>query len=189
MIGVVGVLILLGTGWVIGRYVFINTQSASAQANQEKELIATPENLLYLGLNFKEMNMDDSQRTRLITKDQALTIAYEGEPNLKKIVRFSTRLGMIQSDTQEILRLVRPVWLITFHGIESVSLGPKEAAHYTSEEYTVVIDAQKGEFLLGFPLFDVTPQVLPNSPTIVPDKLITPTPMIGNPEIPPTATP
>jgi len=163
LVRIVGVLILLAISGGIGYILIINTPSVSTQVSQNNELIATPENLKNLGLNFKEMSVVDPQRSRLITKDQAVIIAYQSEPNLKNAVRFSARLGMIQSDTQVVLKNVRPVWLITFHGIESTSSGPPGSPHSVSDEYTVVIDAQKGEYLFAFPLFDITPQPLTTS--------------------------
>jgi len=157
IISAVGIVILLGISLVIGYSVFNHAHSEPTQVSQNNELIATPENLKSLGLNFKEMSLDDPQRTGLITKDQALSTAYQGEERLKNALRYSSHLGMIQSDNQEVIKLARPVWLITFHGIESISSGPPGSAHYRSDVYTVVIDAQKGEYLFAFPIFDLTP--------------------------------
>jgi len=167
---IIGLLIVaviaLGIGLLMAH--LVTTHGASAQVEQ-KYLAATPQNLEALGLSFIQVNVSDNQAQGAIGKDQAITSAMNGEPDLKAATSVSAMLGLLtnpnlqQAVNQGVaidphLANMGLVWLLTFNGIETSSSGPAGAPHSTSNELNVVIDAKTGKFIEAFPLFDVTPK-------------------------------
>jgi hypothetical protein len=177
-------------------------QSVSAEEAQ-KYLAATPQNLEYLGLNFTRVEVADIRAQGAITKEQAISLALKEEPNLKVAASISVLLGFLldanlqQAENQGIqidprLANMGLVWLVTFHGIETPSMGPSRSIRSISNEYNVVIDAMTGEYLMAFPLYDVTPSSpkinLANTPEGI--EKTTPLPMSNvTPTLPPTFMP
>ena len=173
MIGLlIVILIALGVGFLMAHLAPFTTKGASAQLLQ-KNLAATPQNLEALGLRFIQVNVSNNQAQGAIGKDQAITAALHGEPDLKAATSVSAMLGLLtnpnlqQAVNQGVaidphLANMGLVWLVTFNGIETSSSGPIGAPHSTSNELNVVIDAKTGNFVEAFPLFDVTPRAPSN---------------------------
>lgn len=191
-------LFVLAVGIIMGRMLVSTTQDASAQMPQHY-LAATPQNLEYVGLSFTQIDIADSQAQGAIKKDQAIAFASNHGPELKAandvsaILGFLSDTGLKQAATQGIqvnpqLTDMGLVWLVTFHGVETYSNGPVEAKRYISTEYNVVIDAKTGQYVMAFPLFDVTPRA-PTNNIVGPINQVTPLPTSANPTIPPTVTP
>ena len=163
-----GLFIAIGVGWAIGHYFSQNTQNASALGAQPYELIATPHNLQYLGMTFTQEDPSTQKNIGSITREQAVSAGLKEEPGLTSATSYSTRLGVLTGANIPALAQGRLVWMITYQGIEDISSGPPEAERHVSHEYTVVIDAKTGKYVLAFPLFDVTPIPRSNSTTLVP---------------------
>jgi hypothetical protein len=160
-------LIALAAGLLLAHPAAFTAPGVSARMPQ-KYLAATPQNLEALGLSFIQVNGSDNQAQGAIGKDQAITAALHGEPDLKAATSVSAMLGLLTDpDLQQAVNqgvAIDPhladmglVWLLTFNGIETSSSGPAGAPHATSNQLNVVIDAKTGNFVEAFPLFDVTP--------------------------------
>lgn len=193
-------LFILVTGLLIGHTLTTKTRNASAQMPQHY-LAATPQNLEYIGLTFTQIGFADSQAQGAIKKDQAIAIASTQGTELKAATGVSAVLGFLSN-----MRLQRAagqgisvephlgdmglVWLVTFHGVETSSMGPNQATRYVSTEYNVVIDAKAGRYVMAFPLYDVTPSVPTNDLTPIPGPINQATRLPnGNPGIAPTFLP
>ena len=192
-------LFVLALGIIAGRMLASTTQDVSAQVPLHY-LAATPQNLEYLSLSFTPVDIGDSQAQGAISKDQAIAAASNQGPQLKAasgtsaLLGFLSDTGLKQAAAQGIP--VDPhrvdmglVWLVTFHGVETSSNGPVGAKRYVSTEYNVVIDAKTGQYVMAFPLFDVTPRAPTNNIVVPTYQVVTPLPTSANPTVPPTVTP
>lgn len=179
--------------------------SALAQ-QQTSSLIATPENLKYLGVAFTPVDPADKHAQGSIAKDRAMAVALQISPGLKNATGNDATLGFISNmGLQQASRaganvdsgLAGPtlVWAMVFHGIESVSMGPPGAEHHYAYDLVVVVDARTGDYLVGFPISDLVKTPLPASPsnsTITPSgpqPNVKPPQAVGTPTIAPTVTP
>ena len=178
--------------------------SASAQ-RQTSSLIATPENLKYLGVAFTPVDPADKRAQGFIAKERAMTVILQVSPGLKNATGYDATLGFISNPNLQQAsraganvdsRLAGPtlVWAIVFHGIESASMGPPGAEHHYAYDLVVVVDARTGDYLMSFPVSDLVKTPLPASPskTIIPlspQPGVKPPQAVGTPTIAPTAVP
>jgi|GEM_PF-2094307 hypothetical protein len=179
--------------------------SASAQ-QQTSSLIATPENLKYLGVAFTPVDPADKRAQGAIAKDRAIAIALQEMPRLKNATGNDATLGLINNPNLQQAsragadvdsRLAGPTlaWAMVFHGIESVSSGPPGAEHHYAYDLVVVVDARTGDYLVAFPISDLVKTPLPTSlsnSTITPSgpqPNVKPPQTVGTPTVAPTATP
>jgi hypothetical protein len=194
-------LFVLGTGMIIGHTLATKARNASAQVPQHY-LAATPQNLEYIGLSFTQIGFADSQAQGAIKKDQAIAIASSQGTELKAATGVSAVLGFLrnarlqQAAGQGIsvdphLADMGLVWLVTFHGVETSSMGPHQATRYISSEYNIVVDAKTGKYVMAFPLYDITPSAPTNDLTPVPGPInqATQLPTNANPSVAPTFAP
>jgi hypothetical protein len=149
-------------GWLIGHSLISPAQNVSAQ-DQPRGLLATPENLGYLGLTFTPVAVTDNLALSAITRDQAIEVALSNEPGLKAATDIASQLGLLRTVndsgvTASDLAEGQLVWIITFFGVDTASSGPPGAPRYLSHEYHIVINALTGKYLMAFPLYEVTPK-------------------------------
>ena len=198
------ILLFAYIGFLISSTLVAQAPSASAQ-QQSLSLIATPENLKYLGLTFTPVNPADKQAQGSIAKEKAMAVALQISPGLKNATGNDATLGFISNmGLQQVSRaggnvdsrLAGPtlVWAMVFYGIESVSMGPPGAEHHYANDLVVVVDARTGNYLVSFPISDLVKTPLPASPskTITPlgsQPNVKPPQAVGTPTIAPTAVP
>jgi hypothetical protein len=162
----IAVLLFAVAGWAIGRAAISSTQSASAQ-QEPPSLIATPENLQDLGLSFELVASADPLAQGTITQEQAVATALREMPDLKATTGVAASLGFLSSPELQRAasdgvavdaRLAGPtlVWAVTFHGIESLSSGQPGQPRRSAPALTVVIDGKTDEFIVAFPISDLT---------------------------------
>jgi hypothetical protein len=193
-------LLVAALGLWLGRMVF-TTQDVSAQA-QLHGLAATPQNLRYLGFDFKAVGAADLQAQGAITQKQAIAAAIKDDPGLKAATGVSAMLGFLRdinlqgAASQGIavdphLADMGLVWLVTFEGIDNVSSGPVGAPRRVSHVESVVIDAKSGTYVTAFTLSDFTAFMPGNNPIPTFDGAVVETtplpPSNGIPTIAPTA--
>ena len=173
-------------------YVVSTTQDVAAQA-QLHGLAATPQNLRYLGFDFKNVGAADIQAQGAITQQQAIAAAIKDDPGLKAATGVSAMLGFLRDiNLQSIDHGVADmglVWLLTFDGIKNVSSGPPGAPRGVSNAESVVIDAKSGVYVMAFTISDFTAFMPENNPIPTFDETAAATPLPpsnGTPAIAPT---
>jgi hypothetical protein len=126
-------------------------------------LAVTPENLQFYDFQFTPLSPNDSRLEKAISQDQAVSAALQFEARGKIATFVTTQVGFSDGATSLDLANERLVWLVTFHGVDSLSSGPPESTHQVSHELTVVVDAHTGEAIISFtmgakpPEADTTP--------------------------------
>jgi hypothetical protein len=118
----------------------------------------TPENLQFLDFQFTSIDPTDSRLIKAITRDQAVRSALEFEPLGKNATSISTQVGYFDNISTVDLQNHRPVWLVTYHGVDTVSSGPPEAEHLVANTLTVAIDAFQGVGIVSMTLAVITPE-------------------------------
>jgi hypothetical protein len=161
---------------------FVSTGPSALAQQQTSSLVATPENLKYLGVAFTLVDPADKQAQGSIAKDRAMAVVLQTSPGLKNTTSNDATLGLIsypnlqqasRAGANVDTRLAGPtlVWAMVFHGIESVSMGPPGAEHHYAYDFVVVVDARTGDYLVSFPISDLVKTPLPASPS---NSIITP---------------
>lgn len=199
------ILLFAYIGFLISGALVANAPGASAQ-QQTSSLIATPENLKYLGLTFTPVDPADKQAQGSVAKERAIAIALQEMPGLKTATGNDATLGLISNpNLQQISRageavdsrLAGPtlVWAVTFHGIDSVSSGPPGVPRHYAHDLVVVVDAKTSKYIVAFPISDLMKTQLPSSPngsSPTPSGAnpnVKPPKAVGTPTIAPTAVP
>ena len=136
----------------------------------------TPENLKFIDFNFTPLDLNDSRLKNTISQDQAVLAAINFESRGKNATSVTTQVGFSDGVMVMDLPKDRLVWLITFHGVDSVSSGPPGSTHRVSHELTVAVDAHQGNAIVSMTLGIVTPQsMVPTSTPSHPSPTISPT--------------
>jgi hypothetical protein len=119
---------------------------------------ATPENLQFIDFHFTPIDLTDNRLKNAISQDQAVLAALQFEPAGKNASSVTTQVGF--SDGAMVLDLSndRLIWLVTFHGVDSISSGPPDSIHRVAHELTIAVDAYKGNGIVSMTLGIVTPQ-------------------------------
>ncbi len=118
----------------------------------------TPENLQFLDFHFTSIDPADPRLNKAITEDQAVKSALEFEPLGKNATSISTQVGYFDNNSVIDLQNHRLVWLVTYHGVDTVSSGPPEAEHHVAHTLTVAIDALQGVGIVSMTLAVITPE-------------------------------
>ncbi len=137
---------------------------------------ATPENLQFIDFHFTPLDPNDSRLKNAISQDQAVLAALKFAPEGKTATSVTTQVGF--SDGVMIMDLSkdRLVWLVTFHGVNSISSGPPGSIHRVSHELTVAVDDYQGNAIVSMTLGIVTPQsMVPTSTPSQPSPTVSPT--------------
>ena len=155
-------LLVLVVGLLIGSSITSSTQVVTAQ-DKPRGLFATPENLSYIRLAFTPVIVTDMLAQSAIIRDKAIEAALSNEPGLNAATDIDSQLGLLGTlndnlVTSSDLAEGKLVWVVTFFGVETASSGPPGAPRYISNEYHVIINAITGEYIMAFPLYDVTPK-------------------------------
>ncbi|HQA29680.1 MAG TPA: hypothetical protein PLA02_10755 [Brevefilum fermentans] len=137
---------------------------------------ATLENLQFIDFHFTPLDPNDSRLKNAISQDQAVLAALKFAPEGKKATSVTTQVGFSDGVMVMDLPKDRLVWLVTFHGVDSVSSGPPGSTHRVSHELTVAVDAYSGNAIVSFTLGIVTPQpMVPTSTQSQPSPTLLPT--------------
>lgn len=118
----------------------------------------TPENLQFLDFHFTPIDPTDSRLIKAITRDQAVKSALEFEPLGKNATSISTQVGYFDNISAIDLQNHRLVWLVTYHGIDTVSSGPPGAEHHVAHTLAVAVDAYQGVGIVSMTLAVITPE-------------------------------
>jgi hypothetical protein len=113
-------------------------------------LAVTQENLQFYDFQFTPLSPNDSRLEKSISQDQAVSAALQFEARGNQATFVTTQVGFSDGATLPDLANERLVWLVTFHGVDSLSSGPPESTHQVSHELTVVVDAHTGERIVSF---------------------------------------
>jgi peptidase YpeB-like protein len=165
LISVLG--ILFGIGWLLGHAYANKLTPALAQSNLPdgnvlKQDLAK-ENWTFEPLDPAKLNASGITQT-VLTRDQAIAIANNQFPNLqetKSLIGITANLGklsnsLLRSSAQAGEKVdptflnPRLVWIVTYVGVNSQSVGSPNGPQATSNEFDVVVDATTGEQLMTF---------------------------------------
>ena len=168
---VFAVVIFAAAGWVLGR---ISSRNLQAMPVQAQGIGSVDTKLLQDRLNFTFVPVDPAATANQVSvseKDAIAVAESEQEGRLKAATSVTAELGYLtdtgleaaasdpglQTDIQKgpvqvDTRLLgkQLVWVISFEGIDTVSNGPAESKHGVAHEFNSVIDANTGEFIIGF---------------------------------------
>jgi hypothetical protein len=140
----------------------------TAVTSSSIQTAVTPENLQFLDFHFTSIDPTDPRLKKAITQDQAVKSALEFEPLGKNATSISTQVGYFDNISAIDLQNKRLVWLVTYHGVDTVSSGPPGADHHVAHTLTVTVDAFQGVGIVSMTLAIVTPE---------PGQTLTPTPL------------
>ena len=132
------------------------------------QIAVTPENLQFLDFNFTSIDPTDPRLIKAINQDQAVKSALKFEPLGKNATSISTQVGYFDKVSGNDLQINGLVWLVTYHGVDTVSSGPPGSDIGVSHTLTVAVDAYQGVGIVSMTLAIVTPG---------PDLTLTPTPL------------
>ncbi len=152
------------------------SQTETTPGLASTHVVATTENLQFIDFHFTHLDLNDSRLKNTISQDQAVLVALKFAPEGKKATSVTTQVGFSDGVMVMDLSKDRLVWLVTFHGVDSVSSGPPGSTHRVSHELTVAVDAYQGNAIVSMTLGIVTPQsMVPTSTPLQPSPMLSPT--------------
>ena len=137
-------LVLIINGGCVGQKNQLGGQAEATTPSLGINVAVTPENLQFLDFHFTSLDLSDPRLKNAIAQDQAVKSALEFEPFGKNATSFSTQVGYFDNISAIDLQNHRLVWLVTYHGIDTVSSGPPGAEHHVAHTLTVAVDAVQG---------------------------------------------
>jgi len=128
-------------------------------------MAATSENLQFIDFHFTPLDPTDNRLKKAISQDQAVLAALQFEPSGINASGVTTQVGFSDGAMVSDLSNDRLIWLVTFHGVDSVSSGPPGSVHRVAHELTIAVDAYQGNGIVSMTLGIVTPQaeIVPTS--------------------------
>ena len=159
----IGVLVILaGIGWFLGHAYANKLTPALAQSNLPDGNVLK-QDLAKENWTFEPVDPATITQT-IISRDQAIDAANKQFPNLqytKSLIGITANLGrlgnlLLRSSAQAGEKVdptflnPRLVWIVTYVGVYSQSVGSPNGPHATSNEFDVVLDATTGEQLMTF---------------------------------------
>ena len=172
---ILALLMAIWASWAVGHFIPQKVRSTPANITQTitpiippPESIATPRNLEYQDYFLTIADLTDSQMAEVIPADQAVTVALEVfpiNPALSRAKSYTKWLGVLKNENIPFLSEGRLVWILTFQGIDTISSGPPDRKdHFVSNEFLVAINARTGDYILSFPIPDMTPEPKTTAP-------------------------
>jgi hypothetical protein len=159
--------IIFGIGWLLGHAYSSKIIPAHAQSNLPDGNILkqdlAKENWTFEPVDPSNLNASGITQT-ILTSDKVIGIANSQFPDLqgtKSLIGITANLGklsnqQLQSSAQAGEKVdptflnPRLVWIVTYVGVNSQSVGSPNGPHATSNEFDVVLDATTGEQLMTF---------------------------------------
>lgn len=168
-----GCMVLIVIGGCAGQGNQPGSQTETTPDLSSTPVAATPENLQFIDFHFTPLDPNDSRLKNAISQDQAVMAALIFEPRGKNATSVTTQVGFSDGVMIPDLRVDRLVWLVTFHGVDSISQGPPNSTQTVSHELTVAVDANQGSAICSITLGIVTPQpeMVPTSTPSLPQQL------------------
>lgn len=160
LISVLG--ILVGIGWLLGHAYANKLTPALAQSNLPDGNVLK-QDLAKENWIFEPVDPAKITQT-ILSKDQAIDIANKQFPNLqdaKGLIGITANLGqlsnpLLQSSAKAGEKVdpaflnPRLVWIVTYVGVSSQSVGSPNGPQATSNEFDIVVEATTGEQLMTF---------------------------------------
>lgn len=165
VLGVLG--ILFGIGWLLGHAYAGKLTSAHAQSglpdgNVLKEDLAR-ENWVFEPADPAKLNTPGTAQT-ILSQDQVIDMANQEYPDLQSapsLTGIAANLGRLnkpslrasaQAGEKVDTTFLNPhlVWIVTYVGVTSQSVGAQGGPQATSNEFDVVMDAKTGKELMTF---------------------------------------
>lgn len=138
----------------------------------------SPENLQFVDFHFTSIDTNDPRYRKVVTQNQAVKAALEFEPIGKNASSISTQVGYFDHISVTDLQDQRLVWLVTYHGVDTVSSGPPGSDHHVTHTLTVAVDAFKGVGIVSMTLAIMTPEPEASQTAVVSTKPRIPTPQV-----------
>jgi WD40 repeat protein len=154
----IGFLILIVIGGCVSQGNLSDSKTETTRDLLSSHFGATPENLQFIDFHFTPLDSTDNRLKNAISQDQAVLAALQFESRGKTATSVTTQVGFSDGVMVMDLSKDRLVWLVTFHGVDTVSSGPPGSIHRVSHELTVAVDAYQGSGIVSMTLGIVSPQ-------------------------------
>jgi hypothetical protein len=138
-IGVV-LLVIAGAAWIVGARLARDQAAGRAPNYVVLRLVDFP---------FTPIEANDPRLGKAISRQQALAAALAHDPGGKLASAVTVQAGFSDGVAVHDLPPDRLVWLVTFHGVDSLSSGPPESVHRVSHELSVAVDAYQGSAIVS----------------------------------------